>query len=154
MASFIRDPKDFLSGLMFLSIGGAAIVLASDYPIGQAVRMGPGYFPVVLGGLLCLIGAICMIRSLIRPGTTPLEGLAVKPLLLVTLSTLLFGLLLRNAGMVAALAASIFVSSFASSKFTWKAAVLTFVLLTLFCYLVFAKALGLPITLLGPWITG
>lgn len=153
MASFIRNPKDFLSGVMFLAIGGAAVVIAQDYPMGQAVRMGPGYFPVVLGVLLCLIGAACVLRSLLAGGP-PVGRLALKPLVLVTVSTLLFGLLLRNAGLLAALAASILLSSLASSKFSAKAAVLTVVLLSAFCYLVFLKALGLPAPLVGPWLGG
>lgn len=153
MASFIRNPKDFLSGLMFLAFGGSAILLAQDYPMGQAIRMGPGYFPTVLGVLLCLVGAVCVVRSLMAAGT-PVERIAIKPLLLVTVSTLVFGVLLRNAGLIAALAASILISSAASSKFTVKAAALTIVLLTAFCYLVFLKALGLPIPVLGPWLGG
>jgi len=153
MASFIRDPKDFLSGLMFLGFGGTAIFLGQDYEVGRAIRMGPGYFPLLLSGLLCLVGAACVIRSLTRPGE-PIAGLAFKPLLLVVVSTLVFGLLLRNAGMLAALAASILLSSLASSKFSLKAAALTIVLLSAFCYLVFLKALGLPIPLIGPWLGG
>ena len=153
MASFIRNPKDFLSGLMFLAFGGSAIFIAQDYEMGQAVRMGPGYFPTVLGVLLCLVGAVCVVRSLSTAGA-PVERIALKPLLLVTVSTLVFGLLARNAGLVAALAAAILISSVASSKFTIKAAALTIVLLTAFCYLVFLKALGLPIPVIGPWLGG
>lgn len=156
MASFIRNPKDFLSGLMFLAFGGSAIFIAQDYPMGQAVRMGPGYFPVVLGALLCLVGAVCVVRALfIGTGSgEPTARLAFKPLLLVTVSTLVFGLLLRHAGLIAALAVSIALSSVASSKVTVKAIVLTIVLLTAFCWLVFLKALGLPIPVIGPWLGG
>lgn len=153
MSTFIRNPKDFLSGLMFLAFGGGAIFLGQDYEMGKAVRMGPGYFPMVLAGLLCVVGSVCVIRSLFRGGT-PMERLAFKPLLLVVASTLVFGLLLRHAGLLAALATSILISSLASSKFSIKATVMTIVLLTAFCYLVFLKALGLPIPVLGPWLGG
>lgn len=153
MAGFIRDPKDFLSGLMFMGFGGAAIVLGQDYEMGRAVRMGPGYFPVLLGGLLCIVGAACLLRSLLRPGE-PVGRLAVKPLLLVVVSTLVFGLLLRNAGLVAALAVSILLSAMASSQFSRKTTALTIVGMTTFCYLVFLKGLGLPIPVLGPWLGG
>lgn len=153
MVSFIRDPKDFLSGLMFLGFGGTAIFLAQDYDMGKAVRMGPGYFPTFLGGLLCLVGLGCVLRSLVRPGEA-MGRLAFKPLLLVVVSTVLFGLLLRNAGLVAALAASILLSALASSQFSAKATALTIVGLTAFCYLVFLKGLGLPIPILGPWLGG
>ncbi len=153
MAKLIRNPKDFLSGLMFLTFGGGAILLGQDYEVGQAVRMGPGYFPMLLAGLLCLVGAVCMVRSLAVAGT-PMEKLAFKPLILIVLSTVVFGLLLRNAGLVAALAASILLSALASSQFSARNTALTIVLLTAFCYLVFLKGLGLPIPVLGPWLGG
>ncbi len=153
MPNFIRNPKDFLSGLMFLGFGGGAIVLRQDYEVGQAIRMGPGYFPLVLGALLCLVGAACVARSLVLAGA-PLEKLAFKPLILVVVSTLVFGVLLRNAGLLAALAASILISSMASSQFSKRTTALTIVLLTAFCYLVFLKGLGLPIPVLGPWLGG
>jgi predicted membrane protein len=121
--------------------------------MGQAVRMGPGYFPTFLGGLLCLVGAACMLRSLRLDGT-PVEKLAFKPLILVAVSVLVFGLLARNAGLVAALATSILISSMASSQFTARTTALTIVLLTAFCYLVFIKGLGLPIPVIGPWLGG
>lgn len=153
MPNFIRDPKDFLSGLMFLAFGGGAIFLGQDLEMGKAVRMGPGYFPMVLAGLLCLIGSACVIRSLVQPGA-PVERLAFRPLLLVALSTVVFGLLLRNAGLLAALGASILISSLASSQFSIKTTVMTIALLAAFCWGVFIKALGLPIPLFGPWLGG
>lgn len=153
MARIIRNPKDFLSGLMFLGFGGGAILMGQDYEMGQAVRMGPGYFPTFLGGLLCLVGAACVLRSLKLEGS-PVERLAFRPLLLVVLSVLVFGLLARHAGLVAALASSILISSLASQQFSARNTALTIVLLTAFCYLVFIKGLGLPIPVIGPWLGG
>ncbi len=151
MTSFIRNPKDFLSGLMFLAFGGGAIFLGQDYEVGKAIRMGPGYFPLVLGGLLCIVGAACVLRSLVLQGSH-IGKLAFKPLLLVVVSTLVFGVLLRNAGLVAALAVSILLSALASSQFSARSTAVTIVLLTAFCYLVFIKGLGLPIPVFGPWL--
>jgi uncharacterized membrane protein len=153
MANFIRNPKDFLSGLMFLTFGGGAIFLGQDYEVGKAIRMGPGYFPLVLSCLLCLVGAVCVVRSLVIGGT-PMEKLAFKPLLLIVASTLVFGVLLRHAGLVAALAASVLLSALASKHFSARNTALTIVGLTAFCYLVFLKGLGLPIPVLGPWLGG
>ena len=152
MPVFIRSQKDFVSGLLFLIIGLAAMAIGSDYPMGKAVRMGPGYYPMVLAGLLSIVGLACMIKALAVRGPA-LERVHFKPVILVTVSVLLFGLLLRHAGMVAALAVSIYLSSLASSRFTLKAATVTFVLLTLFCWGVFIKALSLPIPLVGPWFS-
>ena len=153
MGNFIRNPKDFLSGLMFLIFGGGAIFLGQEYEMGKAVRMGPGYFPMLLAALLCLVGAACVLRSLVLKGPA-LEKLAFKPLILVVVSTVVFGVLLRNAGLVAALAASILISSLASRLFSARNTALTIVLLTSFCYLVFLKGLALPIPLIGPWLGG
>ena len=153
MAHLIRNPKDFLSGLMFATFGGTAIYLGQDYEMGEAVRMGPGYFPTFLGAMLCLVGVVCMLRALSLQGT-PVGKLAFRPLVLVVLSVLVFGLLLRHAGLIAALASTLLISSLASSQFSLKQTALTIVLLTAFCYLVFIKGLSMPIPLIGPWLGG
>ncbi len=151
MAMPIRSPKDFWAGLLYAGFGGAAILLARDYGWGSSSRMGPGYFPTVLGALLLLIGVASFIRSFIARGE-PIGGIAWKGLFLVTAGTLLFGFLLRPAGLVPALLALILVSAAASVKFRfdWKAIGLMLVLVA-FCALVFVKGLGLQVQLLGSW---
>src|SRR5690606_24798392 len=87
--SFIRDPKDFWSGVMFLVFGLSAVLIGQDYEMGSAGRMGPGYFPVVLGGMLSLIGLVSVVRSFFHQG----EGLgrfALKEAFLVLFAVLLF----------------------------------------------------------------
>ena len=64
----ITHPKDFYAGLMFFGIGLFAMILAFQYPLGTAARMGPGYFPRVLGGILMALGAILSIRSFREQG--------------------------------------------------------------------------------------
>ena len=152
MPSVIRSPKDFLAGLMFIVIGLIAVFIARDYSFGSAVKMGPGYFPTILGGLLAAIGVACIVESLRAKGAA-LEKIVFKPMVLVCVSTLLFGLMLRNAGMVFAIAFLIFMSAYASVKFRWVVALCIFIIMALFCYLVFVKALGLPMPLLGTWLT-
>ena len=68
MPSFIRHQKDFWIGALFLFFGLVAVVVARDYPMGTAGRMGPAYFPTMLGSLLILIGAIAVIRSFLHDG--------------------------------------------------------------------------------------
>ncbi len=63
----LRRNKDFLAGLLFILIGALAVVFARDYPMGSAMRMGPGYFPTILGGILFLLGVYVMVRG-IRSG--------------------------------------------------------------------------------------
>lgn len=150
MPSFIRNPKDFWSGIMFLLFGLAAVVIARDYAMGNAGRMGPAYFPTVLGWILAAIGAVALVRSFMTSGEN-VEKFAIKELLLVLGAVLLFGILVRGAGLVAAVIALIMVSAYASIKFRWTSSIALAVGLAVFSVLLFVKALGLPMPILGPW---
>jgi len=149
----IRSPKDFGAGLLYGGFGLTAILMARDFGIGSASRMGPGYFPTALGALLLLIGIASLVRSFFRDGK-PIGAVAWKGAALVTAGTVLFGLLLRPAGLVPALVALILVGASASARFRleWRASLLMLALIA-FCALVFVKGLGLPLSLLGPWVT-
>lgn len=149
----IRAPKDFWSGLLFLAFGIAAFVVARNYPMGTATRMGPSYFPTVLGALLALIGLVVLVRSFVVRGE-PIAGFAWRPLAYVTVSTVLFGVLVRSGGLVLSLVILVLLSAWASRNFTWRAAVALAVGLTVFSALVFVKALGLPMSILGVWLGG
>jgi hypothetical protein len=145
-----RNAKDFWTGVIYIVVGCAAIFIGRDYGLGTAMKMGPAYFPVILSGLLILIGAISVLRSFFRPGT-PIGSVAWKGLLLVTVSTVLFGLLVRGAGMALALPLMIVLSALASNKFRWKYALALAVGVTVFCVLVFQVGLGVPLPILGSW---
>ncbi len=112
--------------------------------------MGPAYFPAVLSGLLILIGISSLIRSFIQPGS-PISRYAFKGLLLVTASTLLFGLIVRGAGLVIALPLLVIISSYASNQFRWKHSLAMAAGLTVFCVVIFLKGLGVPLPILGSW---
>jgi hypothetical protein len=149
--TFIRHPKDFWAGIIFLIFGLAAVIIGRDYTMGTAGRMGPGYFPTILGGLLALIGLAAMIRSFLRPGEA-IGKFYIKNLLLVSVAVLLFGFLMRDAGLLPAVIAIVMVSAYASPKFTWLSTLLIALGLSAFCVLVFVKLLGLPMPILGPWL--
>jgi putative tricarboxylic transport membrane protein len=149
----IRAPKDFWSGSMFLVVGVGAMVLARGYPMGTATRMGPAYFPTVLGGLLAVIGLAVLVRSLVVPGPR-ITAFAGTPLLYVTVATVIFGALVRGGGLVPSLIILAVLSAWASRHFTWRAALPLAVGLTIFSALVFVKALGLPMPLIGAWLGG
>ena len=74
---FIRNPKDFYAGMIYLAIGLYAIVMGRELPMGTALAMGPAYFPTVLGAILSFIGLISLIRSLVRTGE-PIQTKASK----------------------------------------------------------------------------
>ena len=145
-----RNPKDFWTGIIYVTFGTAAIIIARDYGMGTAHKMGPAYFPVVLSVLLIVIGIISFVRSFIKPGT-PIGRYAFKGLLLVTASTVLFGLIVRGAGLVIALPLLVIISPYASKQFSWKYSLTTAAVLTVFCILIFLKGLGVPLPILGSW---
>jgi hypothetical protein len=149
----IRSAKDFWTGLIYIFFGSSAVIIARDYGMGTALRMGAGYFPTVLGVLLALIGIISLVRSFIATGS-PIGGLAFKGLLLVVGSTLVFGLIVRGAGLAVALPVLVIMSAYASVRFRWGPSLFLAAGLTLFCVLVFLKGLGVPLPILGSWFGG
>lgn len=151
MASFIHNPKEFWSGVMFVAIGGSAVFIGQDYQFGTAGRMGPGYFPTVLGSLLALLGAVSIVRSFFGKGEA-LERFAFKELALVILAVILFGLLVRGAGLIISVLLVVLVSAYASEKFHLKSTILVAIGATAFAVLIFSIALGLPIPAVGPWL--
>lgn len=134
-------------------VGLAAILLAWDYGMGTATKMGPAYFPSVLGGLLALIGAASIVRSFIRNGE-PIGTLAIKGMLFVCGSTALFAALLRGAGLVIALMVLVIVSAYGSVKFKLTTSIFLALGLTVACVIVFIKGLGIPLPLFGSWFGG
>jgi Tripartite tricarboxylate transporter TctB family len=149
----IRSAKDFWAGLIYMGFGACAIIIGRDYPMGTAFKMGPAYFPTILGGLLAVIGAISVIRSFIISGA-PITGFTLQGLGWVTGSVFLFGFLVRGAGLAIALPILIILSAYASAKFRWKPTLAMAVGLTIFCVLVFLKGLGIPLPVIGPWLGG
>ena len=138
----IRHPKDFAAGLMFIAFGVAAIAIGGGYPLGVAARMGPGYFPRILGILLIVLGAVVTLRALRLDGAKiTLES--PRPLLIVLGSIVLFGLTARPLGLVVATILLIVVSSAASTEFRWKEALISGVILATLAVAGFIWGLGL-----------
>jgi hypothetical protein len=141
-----RNNKDFWAGLMLIGIGAAAMVIARSYPFGTTRRMGPGYFPTVLGAILILFGIAVMVKGVrsnekIRAKWSPLA------LILLTLSVVLFGILMQYAGFVPALMVLIFGSAAAGRGFRLVEVLLLTVALTGLSVGVFIWGLGLPFPL-------
>ena len=146
-----RNPRDFWAGLIYLVLGIAVLWIGRDYTLGTSARMGPGYFPAVLGGLLVLFGIISVARSFVRPGGA-VSAIAWKPVALVLGGTVLFGLLLERAGLIVALPVLIVVSALASRHTRLDAiSIAALIGIVGFCVLVFVKGLGVPMPLLGSW---
>jgi hypothetical protein len=144
----LRNNRDLLAGLLFILIGVLAVVIARDYPMGVAARMGPGYFPTVLGAILSLFGVYILVRG-IRAGEQVKGQWAWKPLALIALSIVLFGFLMDRFGIVPALVAVFFVSAFAGHEFRFKETLLLTLVMGAFAVGVFFYGLKLPYPLFG-----
>jgi hypothetical protein len=146
----LRNPKDFWTGIIYIAVGLAAIIIGRDYGMGTPRKMGPAFFPAILSIILIVIGIISLVRSFIRPGT-PVGRFTFKGLLMVTGATVLFGLIVRGAGMIVAMPVLVIISAYASGKFNWRTSVTMAIVLTAFCILIFLKGLGIPLPILGSW---
>ncbi len=146
------ERKDFWSGISLIVIGGGAVFIARNYQFGSSLRMGPGYFPTILGGALVMFGVYFIIQGL-RAGAEKLEGtLSLRALIILPLSLVLFGLLIDRAGFIPAMLALIIGSSTASSQFKLLEVLIFAVFMTAMCVIVFIWALGLPYELItGIW---
>lgn len=146
----LRDNKGFWSGLMLIGAGAATLVVAADYRLGSALRMGPGFFPSLLGGILILLGILVLARGLKNP--EPMAGRwSLRALILLPLSLVLFGLLMEHAGFVPALVVLVVGSSAAGEEFNVVEALLLAGVLTLGAVGVFIWGLGLPFPLVAGW---
>lgn len=139
--------KDFWAGIMFLGIGAAAIIGARGYPFGNTLRMGPGYFPTVLGGILILFGIYIMVRGL-RSDEKIKGNWSVRALIVLPISMVLFGVLMEVAGFIPALTALIFVSVASGREFNFKEVLLLSIFLGVLSIAMFIWGLGLPYPLI------
>lgn len=140
----IKSPKDFWAGLMFIASGlFFAIWGATHYQMGTAVRMGPAYFPAMLGGLLAVLGAIILASSLVLRGEK-VPAIFFRPVLMISLGCVLYGYMMKPLGLIGATAALVYVSALGGHEFKWKEVTVLYAILMLFSWLVFVKGLSLP----------
>jgi hypothetical protein len=115
----IRNPKDFWAGLMFIAFGGAGVWMAYSFPFGSAARMGPAYFPTLIGGLLTIIGLYIALRGVVS-GDDRMNRFHFKPLVMVLVSIALFGFVLQHVGLVCAIFAIIIFASMGGHEFRMR----------------------------------
>jgi len=141
------NKKDFWAGMMMIGIGAAAMFIARDYRFGSALRMGPGFFPTILGGILIAFG-VCIMALGLRSGEKIQDRLSLRALVLLPLSLVLFGLLMEKAGFLPALAALVFGSAASGREFKFLEVLLLTALLTVASAALFIWGLGLPYPLI------
>lgn len=139
--------KDVLSGSLFILVGAMGLYLGADYAIGTAFRMGPGYFPRVLCGLLVVIGLIIAIKGLIVGGERP-EALHLRPLILVTAAVLAFAGCIVNFGLLPAALAVVFIGALGGPEFRFLEGLLLAVFLTAAAIGIFKYGLSMTMPIL------
>jgi len=147
----IRHPKDFWAGVLFIAFGLAAFGIALNYPWGTASRMGPGYFPRVLGLILAVLGAILLLRGLKLSGQRIVWG-SPKPVVIVLGTVVVFGLIVAKLGLIASTLILVILSSTASDEFRWKEAVIASLLLAAFVVAAFVYGLKLQLPALPEFL--
>jgi hypothetical protein len=147
MHAVLRN-KDFWSGVMLIVTGLTAVAIARNYPFGTSLRMGPGYFPTLLGALL-LIGGIYLLARGLRSSDTIEGGWSLRAFVIVPLALVLFGYLMDRAGFVPALIVLIVGSAAAGKEFNLVEVLALAVGLTVLSVVVFIWGLGLPYPLLA-----
>lgn len=160
----IKSQKDFFSGLMFMGVGGAFAWGATTYNVGEGARMGPGYFPLMLGILLAVIGAAITFTSLVveAEGGGKIGKWAWKPLFFIILANVVFGILLAGLpsiklpamGMIVAIYALTFIASVAEAGWKFKTTFILATVLAIGSYLAFVVALKLQFPVWPAFITG
>lgn len=142
--ALIRHPKDFWSGVIFTAMGAFAVIYGSKYTLGTAARMGPGYFPRILGILMIVLGLILMLRSFkLQGGKVP--AWKWKPTVLVLGAVVLFGAIVKPVGMAISTVVLIILASAASHEFRPKEAAISGVLLAALAVGVFILGLNLQL---------
>ncbi len=147
----IKSKKDLYAGLMFIAFGSFFALWALNYPMGSAVRMGPAYFPTILGWLLAGLGTIIMIRGFTTPDEDP-SPTQWGTLFWILGSATLFGLLIDplKIGFVGAVFGAVVMCAYGGYEFKWKEALIEAAVLVVVCYGSFVYGLGLPFRLF-PW---
>ena len=160
----IKSQKDFFSGLLFIVVGVAFAWGATSYKVGDAARMGPGYFPLMLGILLAILGLVVTFNALIveTEDGDKIGSIAWKPLFFIILANLTFGVLLGGLlsinlpymGLTAAIIALTFIAALAGDEFKFKEVAVLAVTLAVTCYLTFIVALKLQFPAWPAFIAG
>jgi hypothetical protein len=141
-----KGSEDFFAGLIFIFFGVAAVWVAQDYPMGTTRRMGPAYFPTILGGALAVLGLAISARSLWIHGK-PVQFPTFRPLIAILGAVIGFALLLEPLGLVLAVFVLVLISGLGSTPFRVRESVLLYIVLVLMAVTFFVYGLGLQFSL-------
>jgi hypothetical protein len=139
----IANNADFWAGVMFVIFGAAAVYMSRDYPMGSAMRMGPGYFPTYLGVLMMIFGIIIGARGFLK-GSDPIGPWAFRPIIVLSLGVIAFGLLIEKVGFIPSLVALILLTTLAGREFKWLEVLIVTIVLVVGAVGIFIYGIGLP----------
>ena len=143
--------KDFLSGVMFIAFGLVALWFGRNLQMGTSVRMGPGYVPHMLAYIMLVLGLIIAVVALYR-GSDPVEAPKWRPITMVTIGIIVFGLLFETTGMFPSLVALVLIASLGGDEFKLVEVIGNIIVLTILCVLVFKVGLQMNISVInGVW---
>jgi hypothetical protein len=148
-----RSVPDILAGAIFAGIGLAFVVASLGYELGTPLRMGPGYFPLVVGGILVLLGLGVVVKGLVAGESITWGPVPWRAMLLIVVALVFFGLTVRRAGFLPAAFVTALLAAFASYRIKPVTAVVVAAGLTGLSILVFIVGLQLRLPLFGPWLT-
>lgn len=150
----IRNHRDFWSGVLFFVTGILFMVLSRQYQLGTAAKMGPGYFPTILGGLMAALGLLIMLPAFAKRGPeVKIDRVDFKAILLVLVAVAVYAATLPKLGFIVSLMLLICISSLASHEFKIKTTLISAVVLLVFSWLVFVKGLELQFPFLPTFLT-
>ena len=143
----IRDIKDAGAGLMFAAFGVFAVTVAAmHFPIGSAFRMGPGFFPLIVGAVLILFGAILMGRSVVTEGSR-IPRFRIRPLVGVLFAILAFAATIESYGIIVAACALVVLCRAGGWDFSWRESLVLGVVLAALSVGIFVFGLSMPFRL-------
>ena len=144
--------RDILAGGVFIVIGVAFATGSLAYRLGSPLEMGPGYYPLLLGGILVGFGVIVVVKGFIAGEAEPIGDVDWRAVVLVTAALLFFGLTIRGLGLVGAMFGASVLGALARSETSLRDVLLISVGLTVLCVVIFVFALQLRLPLFGSWI--
>jgi hypothetical protein len=138
----------FLAGLLTLAMGGFVLVASSGYGRGTVLRMGPGFFPAMLGGVLLVLGTLLLVSGFL--GTADrISRPEIRAPLCIGIGIALFALTLPRYGLAPAIALLVPISACASPNSRPLPTIVLVCALTGFTWLVFVVLLSMPLPMLA-----
>lgn len=149
-ASGVRAGQGLGAGLMFIAVGSLGLWFGRDLALGNAQEMGPGYAPIAICWGLVLLGAVSLMKSLMR-GSAPMEAVSLRAVLGIGASLCVFAATISSLGLVAASIATVFTACLIEPKLRWREMALLSIGLAVVSVVLFVWLLRIPFQIWPTW---